>query len=195
MKENGIKLINSSAYHPQTNGTVEAFNKNIILKLDIILKENKKLNINKALEKAVNAYNYSIHSSTKIEPNKAFKFSNKTEIDNLLKNVIKSQAKEYKNYDGLKYDEKCLLNDAYSLNDKTLKVKFNKKVMYRNPIIIQDPLGELYYSFKVPTDILNLSADYIYKAEYKLIKRCTKEVWEYCLDEFTNQNNLNYFKI
>ena len=74
------------------------------------MKENKKLSINKALEKAVNAYNNSIHSSAKTEPDKAFKFSNKTEIDNLLKNVIKNKVKEYKNYDGLKYDEKYLLN-------------------------------------------------------------------------------------
>ena len=92
------------------------------------MKENKKLNINKALEKTVNAYNNIIHTSTKIEPIKAFKFLNKNEIDNLLKNVIKSQAKEYKNYDGLKYNEKCLLNDAYSLNDKTLKIKLIKNV-------------------------------------------------------------------
>ena len=48
--------------------------------------------------------------------------------------------------------------------------------MYRIPIIIQDPLGGLYYSFNVPIDILNWSADNIYKAEYKLIKRCTNEV-------------------
>ena len=60
LNENWIKLINSSAYHPQTNGSVEAFNKNIVIKLEKILKENKKLSINKALEKAINASNNSI---------------------------------------------------------------------------------------------------------------------------------------
>ena len=37
LKENDIIFINSSPHHPQTNGVVEAFNKNIINKFEHVL--------------------------------------------------------------------------------------------------------------------------------------------------------------
>ena len=58
--------------------------------------ENKKLYIKKALEKAENIQNNVIHSTTKVEPIKAFNFkdqNNINNINNVIKNVIKSQKK------------------------------------------------------------------------------------------------------
>ena len=53
LEEEGIIYINSSSYHPQTNDVIEAFNKNIINKLEYILLDDNnsfglKLGLNKA---------------------------------------------------------------------------------------------------------------------------------------------------
>ena len=57
---------------------IEAFNKTIIERLRYLKLEQKhNFVINKALFTAVNIYNNTIHSSTKIEPIKAFKFTKK----------------------------------------------------------------------------------------------------------------------
>ena len=113
LKDRNIIFINSSAHHPQTNGVVEAFNKIIINKFETILIENKKLDIKKALEKAETIYNNTIHSTTKVEPIKAFNFKDQNDINNDIKNVIKSQKKIY---EPIKMNEKCLLNDIYILD-------------------------------------------------------------------------------
>ena len=105
----------SSAHHPQTDGVVEAFNKIIINKLETILIENKKFDIKKELEKAETIYNNTMHSTTKVEPIKAFNFKDQNDINNVIKNVIKSQKKIYENFEPIKMNEKCLLNDIYIL--------------------------------------------------------------------------------
>lgn len=69
LKEEGIIFINRSAVHPQINGVVEAFNKNIINKLEYIINDKKtNFDIVKGLEKSENIYNHTIHTTTKIEP-------------------------------------------------------------------------------------------------------------------------------
>lgn len=90
--ENKIKIIYGSPYHPQSQGSVEAFNKTIINKLEYIrLEEGNKFNVYETIKKAFKMYNNTIHRITKIEPEKAFKFKNKKNINKLIENVVKSQ--------------------------------------------------------------------------------------------------------
>ena len=193
LKNEGIIFINSSSRHPQTNGVVEGFNKNISNKLECVLldKENKevKLNLKDALLKAGEIYNNTIHSIIKVEPRKAFNFTSEAEINIVINNVIKSQKYTIKYYDSLRKGEKCLLNNSFIKKGNTLKVKFNKTVSYCIPIIIDEPLGGTQYSFKVPNNIFDFNVKIIYKADYKLIKRCDEEVWNLLLHNLDSIEN------
>ena len=121
LKEEGILFINSGVSHPQTNGVVEAFNKNIINKLEYtLLDKNNKFDIEMGILKAEEIYNNVIHTTTKIEPVKAFKFKKEEDINKLITNVIKSQNYVYKSYEGLKKGEKCLLNDNFQIKNNIL---------------------------------------------------------------------------
>ena len=56
LEEEGIIYINSSPNHPKTNGVVEAFNKNIINKLEyILLDDNNSLDLKLGLNKEQNS--------------------------------------------------------------------------------------------------------------------------------------------
>ena len=67
-----------SPRHSRSQEAVEAFNKNIISKLRILKQEDElNFNIIFALDKAVEIYSNTIHSTIKIEPIKAFKIKTK----------------------------------------------------------------------------------------------------------------------
>lgn len=76
--DDNIKIVYGASYHPQSQGTMEAFNKTIIQKLEYIyLQSPDNFVVNIALSKAIKIYNTTIHSIIKIEPEKAFKFKKK----------------------------------------------------------------------------------------------------------------------
>ena len=90
-----------------------------------LLDDKNNLDIQKAIDKATEIYNNTIHSSTKIELIKAFKFTNGEDINLLISNVIKSQKNKVLNNNAIQNGEKCLLSDKYILKNNTLKMKFN----------------------------------------------------------------------
>ena len=67
----------------------------------------------KNLKKAEEIYNNTIHTSTKLEPIKAFKLTDENDINNIIQNILKSQAKVFKNINIISKGEKCLLNEIY----------------------------------------------------------------------------------
>ena len=172
MKEENIFFINSSPYHPQTNVVVEAFNKNIINKLEyVLLDKNNNFDIKLGLEKANEIYNNTIHTSTKIEPIKAINFKDEKLIEQVIKNIIKSQSNKFGDYQYIiKKGDKCLLNNTYIKKGNNLSCKPKKKGMYIYPIIIEKALGATKYSFKFAITINDFDTDTIYNADYKLIK-------------------------
>ena len=79
-----------------------------------------------------------------------------------------------------------MLNEIYLKKGNVLKSKFNKKGKYIIPIIIEEPLGGTQYIFTVPENIMDLNKNIVYKADFKLIKRCNIDVWEYLLNNLNN---------
>ena len=68
-ESNGIKLIHSSPYHPQTNGTVEVTHKEIQKYICFeFLKDKKNFNIQTALYNIIKIHKNKIHSTTKRIP-------------------------------------------------------------------------------------------------------------------------------
>ena len=66
LDEENTKFIHRSAHHTQENGVLKTFNKTIIKILELLLLEEKdKFDINKAIQKAENMYNNTIHTSIK----------------------------------------------------------------------------------------------------------------------------------
>ena len=151
-----------------------------------IIEKNKNFDIVEGIEKAVNIYNHTIHITTKIEPFKSFNFTEENYINNVISNTLKSQKFTNKIYFGIDKGEKCLLNECFLKKGNRLKNIFNKKGKYRIPIIINQPLGGTQYSFNVPIDLLEFKSKVTYNADYRLIKRCHIDVWEYFFNEIKN---------
>ena len=92
---NKIKIIRGRPYHPQSQGVVEDYNKEIKRLLEIKYLENKKkFSIYNASSDVIQIYNENIHSTTKYKLNFLFnlKHDKKQVIDNIKKkkkNVMK----------------------------------------------------------------------------------------------------------
>ena len=69
---------------------------------------------------------------------------------------MKSQNFTNPNYVGIDKGEKCLLNNWFLKKGNKLKNKFDKKLKYRIPIIISQPLGGHYIVLMFRLIYLNL---------------------------------------
>ena len=170
---------------------VEAFNKNIINKLEyILLDDNNSFDLKFGLNKATEIYNNTGYTSTKIEAIKVIKLKNEKLIEQVIKKILNSQSNKIKNYESIiKKGDKCLLNNIYIKKGKSLKCKYNKKGKYIIPIIIQGCKGGNYYSFKLPINLDGLKNDTIHNPDYRLIKRCSEEIWDHILKTFNKSEN------
>ena len=64
--DSGIKHICERPYHPQSQGYVESFNKELKRLLETkYLEDQKNFNINTELQEIINIYNNNIHNTTK----------------------------------------------------------------------------------------------------------------------------------
>ena len=85
-EENNIKLIHSSPYHPQTNGSVEATHKEIQKYICMeYLKNQNKFNIEDSLFELIKIHNNKKHSTTKRIPKEIRDLTDKNEIE-IIKN-------------------------------------------------------------------------------------------------------------
>ena len=124
-------------------------------------------------------YNNTIHSITKIEPEKAFKFKNKKMINKLIENVVKSQINISIHTIPVLKGTKALLYDNFKLTKNLVKkLKNGKKGKYSIPVIIYDTIGGNKYKFNVSKVFNNLEKNIYYQCDYKIIKFCNKEVWK-----------------
>ena len=149
-------------------------------KLEYIrLEVGTKFNIDEAIKKAFKIYNNTIHSIIKIEPEKAFKFKKKKQINKLIENVIKSQINKCNHNIPVLKGTKALLYDNFKLEKYLVKKRKNrKKGKYSIPIIIYDTIGGNKYKFKVSKEYDDLKKNIYYQCDYKLIKFCNEDAWE-----------------
>ena len=88
---------------------MEAFNKNIIQKIRYLKLENKNnFDTSEAIDKAVNIYNNTLHSTIKIDPIKAFYLRNKKILNRILQNILNSQINEKKDSSIIEKGSKAL---------------------------------------------------------------------------------------
>ena len=89
-----------------------------------------------------------MHTIIKIEPIKAIKLKDENIIEQLIKNMLKSQSKKLKIMNTvLKNGDKCFLNDIFIKNGNNLKCKYNNIVKYLIPIIIENSVRATSYNF------------------------------------------------
>ena len=79
-----------------------------------------------------------------VEPFSKFQSYDEEDINNVIKNTLKIQAKIYKYNNTINKASKCSLNETYIKKDNVLKNKFNKKGKFRIPIIIELLFKSLY---------------------------------------------------
>ena len=129
-QEQKIKIIRGGVGHPRNQGAVEKFNNIIISKLKYIkLEDKEKFNVIEGLNKAINIYNNISHSVIKIEPEKAFHFKKKKDLNRIINNILKSQINENKNSIVVEKGSKALLCSSFNVKSKIIKEKkFGKKI-------------------------------------------------------------------
>ena len=127
-EENNIKFIHGRPYHPQSQGCIESFQKELKRLLEAKYLENKKkLSIYTTLPEVINIYNSNLHSSTKYKPNILFYVKDNSIIEKVLSNLKKSQNKFKNSVNSIKINSKCLLCENFVLKDKTICFKKFKK--------------------------------------------------------------------
>ncbi len=115
---------------PRSQDKVGKFNNTIISKLKYIkLEDEDKFNVIEGFNKAINIYNNISLSIIKIEPEKAFHFKKKKDLNRIINNNLKFQIKENKNSIDVKKGNKALLCSSFIVKGKNIKEKnFGKKI-------------------------------------------------------------------
>ena len=104
--DNDIKLIHSSPYHPQTNGTVEVTHKEIQKYIfNEYLNDKNNFDIEDSLFKIIKIHNNKIHSTTKRIPKDIRDISDINEINSIKMEIINTLDKKNKNKDIVEYDK------------------------------------------------------------------------------------------
>lgn len=177
-KNNEIKFIRGRPYHPQSQGIVESFNKEIKRLLENkYLEAPKKFSIIMALPDIIEIYNNNIHSSTKLKPVFAFNLKNEKEINDVIDNIKKNNRK-YKSNNVIKINTKCLLSENYELHDLRIKPKkLGNKGKYTIPCTIKrnNVANDYKITFPINYNLFKINTEYF--VDYHLIVICQEKVW------------------
>ena len=182
--DNEVTLIHGRPYHPQTQGSIEAFNKEIKKILENLYLENKKdFDIFLYLPDALNIYNNNIHSVTKMKPSELFKTKDDKIIRQALLNIKKYNKKFKKSDNGFKIGTKCLLSNKFDITGKYIKYKkFKRKGKYTIPCTIKGIHGSNDYIINFPLKISGLKPNKDYIANYLLLVECNINIWKEILN-------------
>ena len=129
-KENDIKLIHSSPYHPQTNGTVEVTHKEIQKYIFNAYMTNKdEFKIEDALFNIIKIHNNKLHTTTKRIPKEIRDLDDEEEITNIKNEIIKTLERKNKNTDKINYEKFYVIdaNNTVIDENKIVKRKGKKK--------------------------------------------------------------------
>ena len=186
-EENNIKLIHSSPYHPQTNGSVEATHKEIQKFICMeYLKKQKKFNIEESLFEIIKIHNNKTHSSTKRIPKEIRDLTDKNEIEIIKKEIIKELQRKNKNAYIINYDShyvfdenNVVIEDDTLMEKKQKKTKGKKKLKNNKiPILVISAVNEEdEYLIEIKKTIGKFNEGEIFKIKINLLEEVEEELW------------------
>ena len=160
LKNEGIKHIYSRPHHPQTNGCLERFHRELHKHMKNYLDNYKDFNdsnIENALDDYILYHNNTIKSSTRYTPNEIRDLTDKNLIEIIINNMIKSFKKHTIDINEiLDKDEKLLLwNKLILKNEIYIKNTQEKKGEFLYPCIFQNYINTETIKISFEIDINN----------------------------------------
>ena len=196
-KNEGIKHIFSRAHHPQTNGCLERYHRELHKFMKNFLNEKKNFDDcdNEALDEYIryhNNTNSTKKSSTKYTPNEIRDLDDEDLINNILKNILKSFKKHNINVNEiLDENEKLLLwNNLEISNDIFRKSNKEKKGKFLYPCISKDVINSdtIKISFEENINCFEKSKEYKVNIESLII--IPEFVYNYYLIKFNKNQSI-----
>ena len=189
--ENNIKLIHSSPYHPQTNGTVEATHKEIQKYIYMeFLKNKETVNIEEKLFEIIKIHNNKKHSTTKRIPKEIRDLEDKEEIELIKQQIIKNIGRKNKNIDVINYDKFYVFNEEQvniegnkilekpKRKEKANKRKKAKNKNYKIPVLVISSLNEEdCYMVEIKKTTDKFTEGELYEININLLEEVTEELW------------------
>jgi len=186
-EENNIKLIHSSPYHPQTNGSVEATHKEIQKYICMeYLKNQNKFNIEDSLFEIIKIHNNKKHSTTKRIPKEIRDLTDKNEIEIIKNEIIKEMQRKNKNSYIINYDShyvfdenKVNISGDILIEKKQKKTKAKKKLNNNKiPILVISAANdEDEYLIEIKKTIGKFNEGEIFKIKINLLEEVEEELW------------------
>jgi hypothetical protein len=160
LKNEGIKHIYSRPHHPQTNGCLERFHRELHKHMKNYLDNYKDFNdsnIENSLDDYILYHNNTIKSSTRYTPNEIRDLTDKNLIEIIINNMIKSFKKHAIDINEiLDRDEKLLLwNKLILKNEIYIKNTQEKKGEFLYPCIFQNYINTETIKISFEIDINN----------------------------------------
>ena len=184
--DNNIKLIHSSPYHPQTNGTVEVTHKEIQKYIfNEFIKNKNNFKIDDALFNIIKIHNNKIHTTTKRIPKDIRDLSDENEINIIKKEIINTLEKKNKYKDIIEYDKFYVIDETNVIisNNKILKNKKKKKKkklksLSKIPItVLTQANGDDEYVIEIKKTLNDFIEGKIYEIEINLLEEVNEELW------------------
>ena len=186
--ENGIKLIHSSPYHPQTNGVCEAVHKEIRKYIyDKYINGGEEFNIEDELFNITKIHNNKVHSTTKRIPKDVRDIIDIEEIKSINDNIKKTLEAKNKNFDIIDFSKYYVFdnNSCYKSNGKIYKKKgkSNKKTICKIPVKV---ICEIYegdeYLIEIKKNIGTFDEGEIYSITINLLEEVNASFWNNLLN-------------
>ena len=160
LEDEGIKHILSRPHHPQTNGCLERYHRELHKYMKNYLDNVPNFNdndIKNALDEYIRFHNSTKKSSTKYSPNEIRDLDDLSQIEIILNNIIKSFKKHTIEINEIiDEDEKLLLWNNMILNNNIyFKNKKDKKGEYLYPCIFKDFINNETIKINFELDINN----------------------------------------
>ena len=183
--DNNITLLHSRPRHPNTNGAVEVFHKEIHKAIKAQkLELGNQFELNYAIQKAVYFHNNNTHRITKFKPVEILNTTDPHIIEQVKENISKSQINNNKNRTVIKNGTKVLVSDGYIKKGNKLVPKFGKIGNKTIPGIIKKYTIGNFYQIEISVNYEELEKGNIYEIEYNLIRVVNETIYNEIIESY-----------